>query len=163
MLDVSKKKILLIGAGKAGLEKLRTFSQLDTTITVISKDFLSEFFEHSNLLCIQKVYEYGDMDNFDIVYSGINDKLESVKIKEEAKLKNKLINFIDKPDDSEFISASSLIFDHFTIFISTYGKAPGAAKKIRETLEDKISFNDLEDYVKNYIKEREKKLSEKHF
>lgn len=154
MMDVTEKSILLIGAGNACAEKLKTLLSLDMQITVISDSFLPVFKNNDRLSLIERKYAYGDMQNFDIIYCGINDETERKKIRTEAEKKNKLINFVDRPLESDFISASSLIYENFTIFISTYGKSPGGAKKIRETIEEKISLKTLNDEIGEIIRKR---------
>jgi precorrin-2 dehydrogenase / sirohydrochlorin ferrochelatase len=157
MLDVTNKKILILGAGKAGAEKLRTLGGLGIKVTVISETFLEEFQDKPWLDLIQKSYEYGDLNGFDIVYCGINNpNLESLVL-QEAKEKSILINFIDKVEDSQFISASSIIKEAFTIFISTYGKAPGGAKKLREEIESKLDLEHLNREINILAEERARK------
>ncbi len=160
MLDVTNKKILLLGGGKASAEKLRTLSQLQKRITAISPDFIDEFHSLDWIDFIYRKYEYGDLKNFDIVYCGVNDQSVEAEILKEARERNILINFIDKVEDSDFISASTLIQENFSIFISTYGRAPGGAKMIRQELEAKIDLPGLNLIVGTMAKEREKKKND---
>lgn len=157
MLDVTNKNILILGAGKASAEKLRTLSQLGKKITVISKSFSEEFLNKDWLILKQKAYEYGDLKDFHVVYSGVNDKQVEHEILKEAKERNILINFIDQVENSEFISASSIIRKNFTIFISTYGKSPGGAKLLRQEIESQIQLDVLDEQIETLIEERKKK------
>lgn len=157
MLDVSTKNILLLGGGKASAEKLRTLSGLGKKIRVISESFSDEFLDKPWLELVKKSYEYGDLDGFDLVYSGVNNKIIETEILREAKERNILINFIDQIDSSDFISASSLIRDSFTIFISTYGRSPGGAKKIREEIESKLDLESLNQEISIMARERAKR------
>ncbi|MCB1141534.1 MAG: bifunctional precorrin-2 dehydrogenase/sirohydrochlorin ferrochelatase [Leptospiraceae bacterium] len=154
LLDISNKDILLIGGGKSALEKLRTLSQLNKKVRVISDVFLEEFRRYDFLELIERKYETGDMDPYSVIYCGINDPEEEYKIFLEARKKGKLINFIDQVDSSDFISASSLIYSNFTIFISTYGKSPGGAKMIREEIENKMNLSQINSYVGKLAEER---------
>ena len=131
MLDVTKKNILLLGGGKASAEKLRTLSQLGKRITAISPDFIEEFHSLDWIDFVYRKYQYGDLKGFDVVYSGVNDRDVEKEILKEAQERNVLINFIDKVEDSLFISASTLIYDNFSIFISTYGRHGWQPKNIR--------------------------------
>ncbi len=155
MLDVTNKKILLLGGGKASAEKLRTLSQLGTRITAISPEFIEEFHSLGWIDFIYRKYEYGDLKEFDVVYSGVNDRDVEREILKEARERNVLINFIDKVEDSDFISASTLIQENFSIFISTYGRAPGGAKMIRQEIEVKLDLPDLDNRVGEMAKQRE--------
>jgi precorrin-2 dehydrogenase/sirohydrochlorin ferrochelatase len=156
MIDISKKNILLIGGGKAASEKLRTLSQLNKRITAISPNFIEDFDNIDWIDFIYRKYQKGDLDNFDIVYVGINDDEVEEEIYKEAKQKNILINFIDKVENSDFISVAGFIQENYSIFISTYGKGPGAAKKIRQEIESKLDLTKIDIEVGEYIKNRRK-------
>ncbi len=160
MLDVTNKKILLLGGGKASAEKLRTLSQLGKRITAISPEFIDDFHSLDWIDFIYRKYQYGDLKDFDVVYCGVNDREVETEISKEARERNILINFIDKVEDSDFISASTLIQENFSIFISTYGRAPGGAKMIRQELEAKIDLTGLNVRVGEMAKEREARKKE---
>ena len=155
MLDVTNKNILLLGGGKASAEKLRTLSQLGKRITAISPDFIEDFHSLDWIDFVYRKYQYGDLKGFDVVYSGVNDRNVEKEILKEARERNVLINFIDKVEDSLFISASTLIHENFSIFISTYGRAPGGAKLIRQELEAKINLPEIDQRVGEMARERE--------
>lgn len=161
MLEVSEKNILLIGGGKAAAEKLRTLSQLNKKIKAISPVFLDEFKNLDWIDLEYRKYQKGDLKNFDIVYVGINDIEEEKRILEEAIDEKILINFIDKVEYSDFISVAGFIKENFSIFISTYGKGPGASKKIRMEIESKLDLNQIDLDVGEYIKNREKEKNAK--
>jgi precorrin-2 dehydrogenase / sirohydrochlorin ferrochelatase len=157
MIEISKKNILLIGGGKAAAEKLRTLSQLQKKITAISPEFVEEFHGLKWIDFQYRKYKFGDLDNFDLVYVGINDPKIEKEILVEAREKRILINFIDKVEDSDFISVAGFIKKNFSIFISTYGKGPGASKKIRQEIEAKLNLEQIDIEVGEYIKQREEK------
>ena len=156
MLDITDKKILIIGAGRACLEKLRSLSQTGVRADVISLKFEPEFLEKSWLNLIQKKYTSGDLKGYDIVYSGVNDPEVEREIREEAKTENILINFVDNVEFSDFISPSLIQKKFFSIFISTFGKGPGMTKKIRKTIEASIDLDHLNKEAEEYIKNRNK-------
>lgn len=157
MLDVSEKNILILGAGKASSEKLRTLSQLNKKVRVISPEFREEFIDKDWLDLVQRKYQYGDLEGFHIVYSGVNDIETEKIIKKESIERNILVNFVDKVEDSDFISVAGFIKKSFSLFISTYGKAPSGAKRIREEIEAKLDLEKLDLEIWEYAQEREKK------
>ena len=162
MLEVSKKNILLIGGGSACAEKLRTLSQLGKRVTAIAPEFSDSFDGLDWIDFIYRKYMPGDLKNYDIAYVGINNFSEEMKILEEAKLENVLVNFVDQPAFSDFISASVLIKKFFSIFISTNGRGPGAAKMIRKEIESKLDLDALNERAGEFIAERKKKMEDKN-
>lgn len=169
MLEISEKKILIIGAGPAAAEKLRSLEQIcrrsevkevckkTRKVRVIAKEFSEAFLHKDWLELVHKPYESGDMKGFHLVYVGINDPAIEEKILHDAHGQNVLINFIDKVEDSDFISPSVLLRENYSIFISTYGKGPGMTKKIRKAIEDKIDLEKLDIEAGEYIKGRKLK------
>ena len=155
LLDVTNRDILLIGAGKACAEKLRTLSQLGKTITVIAQEFSEPFRNQDWIRCIQKPYEPGDMDGFGLVYCGINNPGEEEAIRSEAWERKILVNFVDQVDRSDFISPSALIRKHFALFVSTFGRGPGMTKRIRKLLESTLDLEALDREAGEYIARRD--------
>lgn len=155
MLDVTEKNILLIGAGRATVEKLTTLSQLGKTITVIAPELREEFLDKEWIRPIQRKYREGDLQGFDIVYVGINNSVEEKRILADSRDIRILINFVDQVDKSDFISPASIIRTSFAIFISTFGRAPGAAKKIRKEIENKLDLLMIEKDTADYIVKRD--------
>jgi len=156
MLDITDKNILIIGGGPAAAEKLRSLSQTGKTVKVIAREFSDAFRNQDWLQLEQRAYQSGDLQGFDLVYVGINDPQEEERILHDAKNLNLLINFVDKVENSDFISPSVLLRENFALFISTYGKGPGMTKKIRKTIEEKIDLDALNREAGEYFKKREK-------
>jgi siroheme synthase (precorrin-2 oxidase/ferrochelatase) len=182
LLDVTEKKILMIGAGLACREKLRTLSLSGKSVTVISSSFHEDFLNKNWITREERRYRKGDLLGYDIVYVGINNPEVSVQIQSEVAAiregdsgffreirplmdeysdsllkRNILINFVDKPLVSDFISPAVLIKKYFAVFISTFGRGPGMTKKIRQTLEEKIDLDALDEEARIYIENRPKK------
>ncbi|MES0490020.1 MAG: bifunctional precorrin-2 dehydrogenase/sirohydrochlorin ferrochelatase [Leptospirales bacterium] len=156
MLDITEKRILIIGGGRACLEKLRSLSQTGVTVDVISPEFEPGFSGKDWLNLIQKEYTPGDLKGYDLVYSGVNSPIVERQIREEAKMENILINFVDNVEFSDFISPSLIQKKFFSIFISTFGKGPGMTKKIRKTIEATIDLDGLDQEAEEYIRNRNK-------
>lgn len=159
MLDVTDKKILLIGGGAACAEKLRSLGQLNKKITAIAPEFCRDFDGKPWIETIQRKYAPGDLKGFHVVYVGINDIDEEMKILDEARKEGILINFVDQVKFSDFISPAVLIKNFFSIFISTNGRGPGASKFIRSEIEEKIDLDALDKRTGEYIKNRKAKES----
>lgn len=157
MLDVTETNILLIGGGRACAEKLRSLSQIGRPIRAIAPEFCPAFDETDWIEKLHRRYEPGDLKGVGVVYVGIGDRQVEDAILEEAKREGTLVNFIDRVDASDFISPSSLIKENFSIFISTFGRAPGATKRIRRVIEEAVDLDELDRYTADYAKNRDQK------
>lgn len=160
MLDITAKSVLLVGAGRACAEKLRTLSQLSIPLTVIAPQIDEAFLGKPWIDIIERPYQRGDAKGYDVVYIGVNDPELTQKIREEAAAQGALVNVVDNPALSDYISPSLIQRPSFALFISTFGRGPGATKKIRQTIEEALDLDELEEFVKTYVQERDLKKRE---
>ncbi len=141
-LKLENFKVLIIGGGKVGLEKITAIlnNSPNTQIKLIATSISDEIKEISktsnNVLLIEKTFEETDLDNIDFVISAINDKVTSLKIKQLAEQKNILANVADTPEQCDFYLGSIVQKGNVKIAVSTNGKSPTLAKRIRETFEE---------------------------
>ena len=74
----------------------------------------------------------------DIVIAAVNDRTISEQVVTDAKQKGKLVNAADKPDLCDFYLSSVVQKGNLKIAISTNGKSPTIAKRIKEFLNDTL-------------------------
>jgi siroheme synthase-like protein len=154
LLNITNKKIVMIGAGKACREKLWSLGQIKVDVTVIAPEIHEDFYNKPWIHLIQRKYQKGDLEGYSIVYVGINNpELESA-IRQDAHTSNALVNFVDKREFSDFISPSVVQRKYFSIFVSTFGRGPGAAKKIRKEIEQNLDLDRLDQQTKEFILNR---------
>ncbi len=147
-------KVLLIGGGAVGVEKLNAVLQNspNTSIKLISITFHPEIKtlakKHTNIILIERPFMSEDLDGIDLVIVAVNDKQVSQSIQREAKAKGKLINVADTPDLCDFYLGSVVRKGNLKIAISTNGKSPTLAKRLKETLNDLLP-DQLENVLDN--------------
>src|SRR5258707_12837277 len=83
----------------------------------------------------------------------VNDKQVSVAIQEDARATGKLINVADTPELCDFYLGSIVQKGNLKIAISTNGKSPTAAKRIKEVLHEALP-GELDDVIENLHKVR---------
>ncbi len=137
-LKLEEMRVLLIGAGNVGVEKLNAIltNSPATTVRVIAKEINEEFkqlaSQHSNVHIIQSAYEPSCLDDCHIVIAAVNDIALSTVIRNDAKAKGKLINVADKPYLCDFYLGSVVTKGNLKLGISTNGKSPTLAKRLKE-------------------------------
>ncbi len=154
LMDITDKKVLLIGAGKACAEKLRTLSQLSIPVTVIAPHIDQAFLNKEWITIEKRSYKAGDLKGYDIVYVGVNNPELEDEIEKEVIRENCIVNYVDRPARSDFISPSLIQKEHFSIFISTFGEGPGATKAIRKTIEETLDLEKLDEFTGDYKRKR---------
>lgn len=142
-LKLESLSVLIVGGGKIGLEKLNAVlaNAPATKIKLVAIEISDEIKQlhavYSNLEIIEKAFLPADVDDCDVVIVAINDKNESTVIRNVAKEKGKLVNVADKPELCDFYMSSVVQKGNLKIAISTNGKSPTIAKRLKDL------FNEL--------------------
>lgn len=143
-LKLNQLRTVLIGGGFIGLEKLTAIvgnSQL-AKVTVIARTFSSEIkllaLENDGVNLIEKSFEPTDLDNAQLVIAATNDNELNEIIVEAAHKRNLLVNIADKPALCDFYLGSIVQKGDLKLAISTNGKSPTVAKRLKEVLNESI-------------------------
>ena len=137
-------RLLIVGGGHVALEKLNAVlvNSPSTSIKLVAISILDEIRQlaasHPNLVLRQKNYEADDMDDADLVIAAVDERNISAIIRQDAKEKGKLINVADTPDLCDFYLGSIVRKGNLKIAISTNGKSPTIAKRIKEEINQLI-------------------------
>lgn len=135
---------VLIGAGNVGLEKLNAVlnNSPQAKVTVIAQAFLPEVHEliaqHPNVSAQQKAFIDTDLDNADLVIAATGNAELNDYIRQSARDRKLLVNIADKPALCDFYLASIVQKGDLKIAISTNGKSPTVAKRLKEVLNEGI-------------------------
>jgi len=135
---------VLVGAGNIGLEKLTAILNNSplARVTVIATTFLPEIHalagEFDRITIIQKAFAEQDLDNADIVIAATGDNELNKYIRQSAHDRKLLINVADKPELCDFYLGSIVQKGDLKIAISTNGKSPTVAKRLKEVLNESI-------------------------
>ncbi|UTF94082.1 TSUP family transporter [Elizabethkingia anophelis] len=136
--------LLIIGGGKVALEKLDSVlnNAPQTSVKLVAKEIIPEVKalqeEYKNLVLKQRAYTYADFDAADLVIAAVNDLVVAEQIRNDAHVKGVLVNIADKPELCDFYLGSIVRKGELKIAISTNGKSPTIAKRLREILTETI-------------------------
>lgn len=159
-LKLENLRVLLIGAGNVGLEKLQAIvnNAPKTKVKVVAKEISEAFAELANqfstIEIITAEYNASYLDDCDIVISAVNDLQLSEQIKNDAKQKGKLINAADKPELCDFYLGSIVTKGNLKLAISTNGKSPTIAKRLKEIFNELLP-EELDEVLNNIQQIRE--------
>lgn len=141
-LKLNELNLLIVGGGNVGLEKLNAIinNSPATNVTVvaasISKKIKKISGKYPNITLKEKNFEPEDLDDQDLLIVAVNNKQTSQDIRSIAKEKKILANVADTPDQCDFYLGSVVQKGNLKIGISTNGKSPTIAKRLKETLND---------------------------
>jgi len=153
-LKLEKLNTLLVGGGNVGLEKLQAIliNSPESRVTIVAPEIKSELqvfaqrFKHTEIL--RRKFEAGDLEDRDIVVCATDDYNLHVEIVKLAKAKNLLVNIADTPTLCDFYLGSIVRKGNLKIAISTNGKSPTVAIRLKETLNALIP-NDFDETLDN--------------
>lgn len=143
-LKLENLRLVMIGGGLIGLEKLEAVlanspnTAIKLVATSVSNEIKTIAKNHPNIKLIEKPYEPSDLDNADVVIAAVNDKDLATIISADAKQKKILINAADKPELCDFYLGSIVKKGNLKIAISTNGKSPTVAKRVKEVFNEVI-------------------------
>ena len=141
-IKLNELHTVLIGAGNVGLEKLTAILNNSplARVTIIAKTFVPEIHtlsaEFDGLTIIQKAFADTDLDNADLVIAATNDNELNIYIRQSAHDRKLLINVADKPELCDFYLGSIVQKGDLKVAISTNGKSPTVAKRLKEVLNE---------------------------
>jgi siroheme synthase-like protein len=153
-LKLEELELLLVGAGNVGLEKLQSLlaNSPEAKITIVAPNVKEEvrqlLQQHSSCILVQRSFEEADLDNKDLVILATDDKELHHRIKALAEEKGILVNVADTPELCDFYLSSIVQKGNLKIAISTNGKSPTAAKRLKEVL-NKALPAELDDVIEN--------------
>jgi precorrin-2 dehydrogenase/sirohydrochlorin ferrochelatase len=159
-LKLSQLNTLLVGAGKVGLEKL-TFllkSSPHARVIIVSAEFSEEIKAMAQgkdqISLIEDIYHEKYLIEKHIVIAATNDKEINRQIYLDAKKRFLLVNVADTPHLCDFYLGGIVTKGNVKIAISTNGKSPTTAKRLRQVLEEVIP-EDINEMVENIHQYRE--------
>jgi siroheme synthase-like protein len=174
-LKAEELNILVVGAGYAGHEKVSALlkNSPKAPVRVIAEKVSEEVAllkeQFPQITIQQKVFEEKDLDSVQILILAINNKDLSREIIEKAHVRNILVNVADTPDLCDFYLSAVVQKGNLKIAISTNGKSPTIAKRVRELLEDIVpdemdelleNIHEIRNSIKGDFAEKVKKLNE---
>lgn len=159
-LKLHQLHLLIVGGGNVGLEKLEAVlrSSPAARVTLVATEIRrSEIREiarhHPRLTLIERPFETSDLDDKDVVILATDSRTLHESIKQETRRRHLLTNVADTPDLCDFYLGSIVKKGDLKLGISTNGKSPTLAKRMREylteTLPEADAIQTLLDNLKN--------------
>lgn len=137
-------ELLLVGGGAVALEKLQSLlgNSPQTRITIVAKAFrddVKKFISGYPFVEVhERAFEEADLEGKDIVISATGDRAFSIALRNLCDDRGILINVADTPDLCDFYLGSIVQKGNLKLAISTNGKSPTLAKRLKEVLQQQI-------------------------
>ena len=168
-LKLSARKCIVIGGGKVAERKVKSLLDCGAEVWVISPEFtewLEEASARREVVSLRRNYTTGDLEDAFLVIGATDDNETNDRIAEECSNRNILVNIVDDPARCNFIVPAVIRQGPLSISISTDGRSPMLARRIREELEKSFGeeyreflelMGNIREHVINSVPDQEKR------
>lgn len=143
-LKTETARFLIIGGGNVGLEKAETLLRQnpEANITVVAEviypGLTALLRKYPHIASRERAFEENDLADTDFVIAATNSTDLNAEIKKLANGRKILVNAADQPELCDFYLGSIVNKGSLKIAISTNGKSPVLARRMREYFETEI-------------------------
>ena len=174
-LKTQELNVLLVGGGEVALEKLKALllNSPDTPVSVVAREYTEAFIDfaerHESVFLEVRDFDQSDIEGKQLIITALNDVVISEYVMNLANDAGILYNAADKPELCNFYLGSVVRKGHLKIGISTNGKSPTLAKRLKEILDENLplelndsalQLNELRNYLKGDFKQKVKKMNQ---
>ena len=141
-LDLRGRPALVVGAGGVGTRKAEGLLAAGAIVTIISPQAskqVTQWTIEQKVCYLPRTYCEGDLKGYFLAFAATGVAEVDVLMAREASRQGVLLNVVDRPTLCSFISPAVLQRGDLAIAISTGGKCPGFAKRLRQKLERSIT------------------------
>lgn len=140
-LNVCDRKCIVIGGGEVALRKVQILLEYGAEVDVISPELAPELIklaQDNQISTFSREYKDGDLEKAFVVIAATDSDEINRQVAAEARRRSVLINVVDDAMYSDFIVPSVMRRGDITITVSTSGKSPALARKLRTQIERDI-------------------------
>jgi precorrin-2 dehydrogenase len=163
-LDIQNRNCLVVGGGAVASRKVAMLLTCGAQVTVVSPETtgtLQSMLNSGRITLIKRPYRTSDLEGMFLVIGATDNRILNRQIHMDAEKSGRLCNIADQPDLCNFILPSIVNRGDLILAISTSGKSPAFAKKLRKDLE-KIYGDEYDLFLQLMGAIREKLLSRAH-
>ena len=139
-LDITDKKILIIGGDEDAYKKLKILQRSTNLIEVVAPKII-DWIKNAGVIFHEKQYDKSMLENYFLIYSCVEDPAFVRQLIRDTKEAGVLLNVHDQPDLCEFVSPAIYKQSNISIAVSSNGKDVYESIRVR---------NQLKDYFENY-------------
>ena len=137
-LDIEGRRCVVIGGGPVAEHKCRGLLDAGGAVVVVTgsaTDGLDQLAREGTVEMVRRAYARGDLDKAFLAIAATDDPAVHAEVFEEGEERGVLVNAVDDVSHSHFAVPSVLRREGLAVAISTGGKAPALAKRLRADLD----------------------------
>ena len=137
-LDLRGRRVVVIGGGAMGEEKVTRLLPYEAQVVVVSRDVtdeVAELADDGTIEWVRRPYRRGDLDGaFIAIVADTSDDAVNQAVSEEARERNVPLNVADVTELCTWITPSVARRGEVIVATSTGGASPALARRFREIL-----------------------------
>ncbi len=140
-IQLHDQPCVVVGGGKIAEGKVDGLLTAGAPVTVISPNLtprLHKLAEQNQIMYISRSYKSGDLTGAFLVICATDQSEINHQVWEEASANRQLVNVVDDTPHCNFIAPAILRNGDLMISISTGGKAPALAVRLKEKLQKEV-------------------------
>jgi precorrin-2 dehydrogenase / sirohydrochlorin ferrochelatase len=140
-LKLDGRRCLVVGAGTVAEGKIQGLLQGGASVEVVAPNAvprIQEWFGQGVLSWKPRAFEPQDLDKVSMVVAATSSREVNTQIFQEARLRNVLCNSVDDPENCDFYYPAVVQRGDLQIAISTNGRSPALAQRLRQELEEQF-------------------------
>ena len=137
-LDLEGRSCVVVGGGRVAERKVQGLLSCSAQVKVISPEMTGELLHlhaEGRIQWLDREYIHGDLRKAFLVIAATGNEETQKLVYEEAVTRNLLLNVADVPQRCNFILPATVRRGDLAISVSTSGKSPALARKLRMELE----------------------------
>lgn len=137
LVDLTGRKVLVVGGGAVALRKIESLLECSAVVLLVSMDVdpaLREYIDAGKVKYLGTRFNEEQIDDVFMVIAATDDSNLNRLVSRAAEERNILVNAVDQPDDCNFIVPAVVRKGDLLIAVSTSGRSPAMAAKIRKKL-----------------------------
>ena len=138
LVDLRGKKALVVGGGKVAQRKVETLLEYWASVELVARDLTGELDrlrKSGTVRFLGRDFSEDHLEGAFLVVAATDDAALNRRVSRGAQQRGLLVNAVDQPADCNFIVPSIIRRGDLLVAVSTSGKSPAMAKRIRERLE----------------------------
>jgi precorrin-2 dehydrogenase/sirohydrochlorin ferrochelatase len=142
-LELSGRRCVVTGGGPGAEAKARALLEAEADVVVIAPavtDGLGDLVRRLELTHVPRSYERGDLAGAFLVIAADDDRAVRAEVFAEAEAERVLCNAIDDVEHCHFAVPSIVRRGELLVAISTGGRAPALAKRLRRRLTAELGW-----------------------
>lgn len=151
-LDLEDKRCLVVGGGEVAERKVEMLLDFGGRVVVIAPELtprLESLAADSSVEHVACTYRPGMLKGAFLVIAATDEPEVNHAVAEEARHLGILVNVVDDPDFCSFFVPAVVRRGDLVIAVSTSGRSPSLARRLRERLEEELTpaYGDLADLL----------------